>query len=285
MEQFKLKNSIPILVWLAIYPALLYYAIMYILSTLCAFFAGNILNVELTEEVKAVVLLVSSIATIPFMFSVYANDRNAGLGISGYLREHKPSVSKQKIKIALFAAVIVIVMGFALNNLIGMTPLIRWSEGYRNANANLYSGSMAVILMRSAFFVPILEELTFRGIVQFRMSVRLHRIWAILIAALLFAVMHMNVVQSTYAFFLGIVLGIICDHVGHIYPAVIGHMAVNAVTVLRVQFQWLPSLSDGSASAWLISLGILCFGIAMLFLFVKIPTDSNQNQILSEQTH
>ncbi len=269
MNENRLSNNPLILIWLAIYPALLYYAILYIASTLCMYIAVYGLKLEVDLSVQAVILLISSIVTIPFIFQLYAADRNGGQGMMVYFHEHKPSVDGPKIIKCIAAAIIVTMIGFSANNLISMTPLIQMSEGYATASKNLYGGSLAVILFRSGFFVPILEELTFRGVILFRMEVRLNKWWALGISTVLFALMHMNLVQMPYALILGLVLGLITIRVQHIYAAIVAHMAVNIFTVLRVTYGWWPDLADGTASSWMCSVGVLLMGIGLLMRFMK----------------
>ncbi|MBE5890860.1 MAG: CPBP family intramembrane metalloprotease [Lachnospiraceae bacterium] len=269
MNEKRLNNHPLILLWLAIYPALLYYAILYIASTLCLYIVVYGLKAEMTLSIQAVVLLISSIVTIPFIFQLYASDRNGGQGMMVYFHEHKPSVSKEKIINCILASVAIILIGFSFNNIISMTPLIQMSKGYATASENLYGGSLAVILLRSGLFVPILEELTFRGVILFRMEVRLNKWWALGISTILFALMHMNIVQMPYALILGVGLGLIAIRVQHVYASIVAHMAVNIFTVLRVSFGWWDNLADNSVSSWLISIGTLLIGIGVLIYFMK----------------
>lgn len=78
----------------------------------------------------------------------------------------------------------------------------------------------------------IAEEWLFRGYIQTRLSERLGRWWAILITALLFGVMHLDLVQSPFAAIFGVYLGYLAEQAGSIRPTMICHAANNTFQVL-----------------------------------------------------
>lgn len=82
------------------------------------------------------------------------------------------------------------------------------------------------------------EEKTEHG----RKRERISRILAIMISALLFGVIHMNLVQFIYAGVLGILLAWFMEKAGHFYGAFLAHMGANLMAVLRVEmpaFSWM----------------------------------------------
>ena len=85
---------------------------------------------------------------------------------------------------------------------------------------------------------------------------------------MIFAILHFNIVQFTYAFLLGIVFALFVEKTGHIYPAVLGHVLANGIAVIRTETGWLNETVDGSVSAWLISVGVLLIGTGILMIYV-----------------
>lgn len=66
-----------------------------------------------------------------------------------------------------------------------------------------------------------------------RSEVPAARFWAAnVVQALLFGIMHLNIVQGVYAFALGLLLGWIVRRTGRLRAAVLLHMAVNASSML-----------------------------------------------------
>ncbi len=122
--------------------------------------------------------------------------------------------------------------------MICMQPLI----SLVNAISLLFSDNMAIkiaedlITQDTSFFSvavaiavigPIAEELAFRGVIYagLRRSGRL--LGAILLQALLFGLMHLNINQMSYAFVLGIAWGILNEVTGSLWPGLIGHFMIN----------------------------------------------------------
>lgn len=102
-------------------------------------------------------------------------------------------------------------------------------------------------LVEVAVIAPVAEESLCRGVtLEFslralcpgrppasRAEVPAARFWAAnVIQALVFGVMHLNVVQGAYAFALGLLLGWVFRRTGRLRAAVLLHMAVNASSVL-----------------------------------------------------
>ena len=74
---------------------------------------------------------------------------------------------------------------------------------------------------------PIGEELLFRGVTMHQAK-RVFPFWAAnIMQALLFGLFHMNMIQGIYAFFLGMVLGYICEKGCSIYQSILFHMMFN----------------------------------------------------------
>ena len=104
-----------------------------------------------------------------------------------------------------------------------------------------------VTLLDIAVLAPIAEEAICRGVaLEFclratcpeprpaaRGEIPRARFWAANVAqALIFAVMHLNIVQGAYALVLGLLLGWIVRRTGRLRYAALLHMAVNASSVL-----------------------------------------------------
>ncbi len=76
---------------------------------------------------------------------------------------------------------------------------------------------------------PIVEELAMRGVTMtWAMKLFNNRFWlANILQALLFGIMHMNLVQGIYAFVLGLLLGYVCNKYKSLWASIIAHLAFN----------------------------------------------------------
>ena len=93
---------------------------------------------------------------------------------------------------------------------------------------------------------------------------------AVLLSALLFGIMHFNIVQFIYAFVLGVLLALFMEKCGHFFAAVLGHVTVNLISVVRTQTGILQHTVDGSAFAWVFSVAVFAAGAVLLYIgFVR----------------
>jgi len=207
--------------------------------------------------------IIGSCAAIPVVYADYKRD----LMLTGKYRLKTP-ITSENVKQVLAVIGITIFLSIALNNIISMSPLVSMSEEYENASNAFYGSTIWLELLGSALVTPFLEELLHRGVVYGRLR-RMMGMWpSVLISAFIFAVLHFNIVQFTYAFLLGIVFALFVEKTGHLYPAVIAHIVANAIAVIRTETGFMQETVDGSASAWLISVGLCLLGVSGLLGFV-----------------
>ena len=62
---------------------------------------------------------------------------------------------------------------------------------------------------------------------------------AIICSALIFGLVHANLVQFLYAAVLGCLLALLYEKTGFFYVPVLGHIAANTVSVVREETGWL----------------------------------------------
>lgn len=95
----------------------------------------------------------------------------------------------------------------------------------------LMSSLLAIVL------APIVEELTFRGM-TLRLANRFTDKFYIanIIQALAFGIAHLNPVQSTYAFFVGLLLGYVYKKYNSLYASIVGHMLFNFAGTFGIEF-------------------------------------------------
>lgn len=240
-------------VWYILYPFLFYYAVMLIFMTLAQWIFG------MDNSHFVLCQLIATILTIPFMLPLYRQ----GQGFAG-IEKQPVGVTKERAAHVLWSVLITACISIAVNNIITMTGLPEMSAGYQKANAGFYGGNLIMEILCLAVFTPVLEELVFRGIIYGRLKTMLPKMVAILLSALIFAVVHTNIVQFLYAFPVGIVLAILMDCAGNVYGAMAGHMAANLIAITRTETHVLEFTSEGTIISWIFSLGLLVAGVYLL---------------------
>jgi hypothetical protein len=83
-----------------------------------------------------------------------------------------------------------------------------------------------------AIFAPIFEEWMCRGMVLRGLLTKMKPVWAIVISALFFAVIHMNPWQALNAFLIGLLMGYVYYKTGSLILTMIIHFVNNGTSVI-----------------------------------------------------
>lgn len=154
-------------------------------------------------------------------------------------------------------------------------------EQYMQLMESAGMGENPVTIIAAVILAPIGEELLCRGIIMHygkKMAAGIGNetvsFWiANVLQALLFGIMHGNFVQGTYAFILGMGLGVLCRRYKSLYPAMLCHFAINFLStyVMGYLFGWVP---ENMAGTLIISvLGIVITGLAAVLSKEKTVQD------------
>lgn len=213
-------------IWSVLYPIVFYYLI-----SAMVFFGMTLIFGE-AENIYMLKQLVSSGSTIPFLLSLKKQDAYAEEIVFG---KNKKWSLGQSVTIGAMVFVAMACFGIALNNFIAMTPLVQISTGFQSANKAFFGGEVLLTILASCVVVPVAEELLFRSVVLKRCSEMVGERWGIVFSALLFGVIHVNLVQFLYATILGLLLAVFVCKTKRVWVAVIGHAAANLMAILRAE--------------------------------------------------
>ena len=131
------------------------------------------------------------------------------------------------------------------------------------------------MLFRSlAFLAPLLEEVFFRGAIQGVLMRFFGRPWpAIIVAALVFGIIHWNPVQVVYATLFGLVLGWIYYRTGSLLSVIVGHVLNNSLAVMTtVAFSTADEQAVANSQAGIA--GFVLFAALSVFLALKLKGES-----------
>ena len=170
---------------------------------------------------------------------------------------------------AVLAVVGAATLGIAVNNIIAMTPLVQMSEGFQEANQSFFAGTVVFELLGSCLVIPIAEELLFRGVVYKRLKLYFGVTPALIGSALIFGIMHVNLVQFLYAAVIGLLLAFVLEKTGKLSMAVFGHIAANLAAVLRTETGWLDFSFYPTVKGILFTVVMAAAGIAVVSLFYR----------------
>lgn len=91
--------------------------------------------------------------------------------------------------------------------------------------------SPIILIISVAIIAPIYEEIIFRGIFLKGMAKKMNPTVALVISALFFALVHLNIPQGINAFLLGLVIGAIYLKTESIYLSIFAHFVNNVLAI------------------------------------------------------
>ncbi len=223
-----MKQSKAMKIWNLLYPICIYFVVTTVAIIILDYVLPETTNSKLFRQ------LLTSLAAFPFLLNYYRQDQK-------FRGEWKPGAYVSMIKIKplhfLWMVLIGACFAIALNNLFGMLHLSEYSASYEQVEKTFYTGRLALELAALCIVIPIVEELLYRGIVYKRAADWIGARRAIVVSAVIFGLIHMNLVQFIYASVFGLLLAYFVEVTGNLTGAVAAHMAANLTSVLRAETQ------------------------------------------------
>lgn len=139
-------------------------------------------------------------------------------------------------KVTLKDFVIVILMSLILNVAFQSVQLL-FPETMRNelfivADANVGDVGGVIGFVTMVLIVPFVEELLVRGLILWELANSFNINIAIVLQAVLFGVMHGNVIWAIIAFLSALLYGYFVKKYDSIFTSVFGHMSVNFLSFM-----------------------------------------------------
>ncbi|MBU5469043.1 CPBP family intramembrane metalloprotease [Falcatimonas sp. MSJ-15] len=263
------KKSVVTLVWRTIYPILIYLTITiivqiiiynifaYQISSANPGITSDMLTDMLDSKVTKSAMMINVIAgviIIPVLSIILKQDKKS--------REEKSVIVKKEEYIYPFLAGIFMCLG--CNWLIDMSGIINIFTGFNEVADSLYGGSIIFEFIAMVIIAPLLEEILFRGIIFARLREYMSVKVAIVISALIFGIIHGNVVQGMYAFIIGICLAYIYERYNTLLAAVLFHMSANLMSVIMTECEPVVRFISKALVYNIIGVVCLVMGIIML---------------------
>ena len=243
-----MKESKAMRIWEILYPVFLYFAATTVVLYLVDFLLPKSIGSNLLRQ------LITSAAVLPLLYRDYRQDLKQ-LPVSP-----KPA-PKQMIAISFFTGGC---FAIAWNNLLGLIHIADYSASYGQVKATFYTGSLLLEIAALCVVIPLAEELLYRGIVYGRAKQWLGKKAGIVVSAVIFGFVHMNLVQFVYASVFGLLLACLTERGKSISGAAAAHMAANLTSVLRAETPVFAILDESlpiQIAATVILLGATAAGL------------------------
>lgn len=251
-----MKESKAMKMWSLLYPVFIYFVVTSVAIIILDYVLPETTNSKLFRQ------LLTSLAAFPFLLSYYRQDQKSRGAWKS--REYFRMI---RIKPADFLWMLLIGACFAiaLNNLFGMMHLSDYSVSYTEITKTFYTGRLALEFLALCVVIPIVEELLYRGIVYKRAADWLGIRCAVVVSAVIFGLIHMNLVQFLYAALFGLLLAYFVEVTGNLTGAVAAHMAANLTSVLRAETKVFAFMDKSLAVQVLVTVVLALVAAAGIF--------------------
>ncbi len=206
----------------ACYPILVFFAIRLLVILILSLFP-----VMLFEEVKEAI---GSMVGLFYLIPVFRKD----ILMHSVVTFYRPREKEEKRRMWgrwIYAIITITMFSIAVNNILGYTALRDLSSAYDEIKASFLAGPVVTQVICLGIVIPYAEELLFRGIIYGRAKEAFGPQKAILISALLFGIVHWNLLQFIYATIMGLMLAYFVEKYRSLVPAYFGHAAANTIVV------------------------------------------------------
>ena len=220
----------------------------------------------------------------PMMYAGFKSRSNAVFE-QGYALDSNHFGKFGGIVCALMATAAVLAAAFMTDAINAqMPPMPKWLD---DALTSMTQGKLWVNLLCVSIFAPLFEEWLCRGMVlrgllnakNYDGSARIAPVWAILISALFFAVIHANPWQAIPAFILGCLFGYIYYRTGSLKLTMLMHCVNNTFAVICGQIDSLKEMDNWldvlpGRQYWVLFAACALLLILIVRAFGKIPVQS-----------
>jgi membrane protease YdiL (CAAX protease family) len=197
-----------------------------------------------------------------------------------YVKERKVETKKVfSLKSLIWLTLLGIGLQFSVTMILNfiLSLNLEFIKSYEDVMNTLGMGNSLISFVYIVLIAPVAEELIFRGVIFEKSKRVLPLVYANILQALLFGLMHFNIVQSSYAFILGLFLGFVCYKRKSILASIYLHFVINLAGVLP---NILFSNESESQSALNVPIAILVAVISTVIVVVstiKINKDKRDN--------
>ena len=138
-----------------------------------------------------------------------------------------------------------LVLNFIVSFIVESLPASITTSQYDQLTSLILTDNVFITFLTSAILAPVIEELIFRfGICGIYKDKREK---AILVSSFMFGLAHFNLIQSTYAFILGIVLAYVYTKSQNLLTSTLMHITINGSSILYEYFNHTVVLIAGIA--------------------------------------
>ncbi len=225
--------------------------------------AGLALGISQDFALTYGMVIVYPVQFIPAMLYASAvSNRNMGFEPE-YPLDNSNFGGRSGLSMALIVSVMALAAAFVIEPVSMLLP--EMSEATKLAMEQMLKGPVWIVLLSVSVFAPFFEEWLCRGIILRGLLKKMKPGWAIVISALVFGLIHMNLWQAIPAFIIGTILGYVYYKTGSLKLTMLMHCVNNTLSVILSR---IPGLEDVEffaeiMSPWAYVPMIIAFAVAL----------------------
>lgn len=212
---------------------------------------------------------VASAVTVFLLFPIYQRDPLCYQSWNTWKDAWRRQKGREKYKNLFLVFAVALFSSVAWNNILSLSGLVERSASYKQVAEAFFGGRLFWEIVGSGIAAPILEELLYRGILYKRLKNWYSRSVGMILSALIFAAMHMNLVQFLYAFVMGMILVLCMEKVQHLYGAIFGHMVANLFAICRTEFSWFSWIETDLRKYWIETILFTVLAVISVHILTK----------------
>jgi membrane protease YdiL (CAAX protease family) len=222
--------------------------------------SGSYDAARMTEEIMntvsaqtPVILLVSVLIAVPSYYLIYRTRKQELMTFVSVRGTGAVSIPV----LIVFGLSVNFIIEWLLSLVSEIHFLSPFFEQYDQLAQMITGGSFVMSLLTVGIIGPVFEEILFRGLIfgELRKITKVRL--ALFIQGALFGIYHLNVIQGSYAFIIGILLGYVYYRSNSIVAPMIVHATINTSSVI------LGQLSTSALDKWA---GAIIAAAVILFL-------------------
>lgn len=214
------------------------------------------------------IMLFTMIITIPIMIVLMKKDED----FKGF-RTYKEHYRQVDFKGFVLLIPLGICACLGLTKLVTIFPIDNIIGSYEKVAASYNQSNILLRFLVLCILVPIAEELVYRGLFYKRLKEYNEMTIAAYIAALVFGVVHMNLVQGIYATLSAAILIFVYEKYKTILAPIFLHMVINIMALISGEFAVFAKI-DNLILAKIFFMILELFGIVIM---IKIIWDKKKD--------
>ncbi len=214
-------------------------------------------------------ILLNSLYSVSMLASLFSNLVTAAVlcalpFIARETPEEGLSVRECKYSVIPLSILFGITASAAIGILWEMIPFPEsmWDE-YNALLGSTVVENNVITFLAVAVMAPITEELLFRALICGGFSSAMPKWLAVFLSALIFGIIHGNLIQGSYAFCFGLILGFFFIRTCSVIPGILIHVGFNSASYFFAPLDSLPEMLAGTVMLIIAAASVLLFFILL----------------------